>query len=74
VAFSAVIATVLSFLRVPQELAAAMLEFEVNRWFIMLGINVILLVMGLFLPPVSIIVMTTPVLLPLLISPSSDPI
>ena len=74
VAFSAVIATVLSFLRVPQELAAAMLEFDVNRWVIMIGINVILLVMGLFLPPVSIIVMTTPVLLPLLISLGFDPI
>jgi C4-dicarboxylate transporter DctM subunit len=74
VAFSAVIATVLSFLRVPQELAAAMLEFDVNRWVIMLGINVILLIMGLFLPPVSIIVMTTPVLLPLLISLDFNPI
>lgn len=74
VAFSAVIATVLSFLRVPQELAAAMVELEVNRWFIMVGINAILLVMGLFLPPVSIIVMTTPVLLPLIISLGFDPI
>jgi C4-dicarboxylate transporter DctM subunit len=74
VAFSAVIATVLSFLRVPQELAAAIVEFEVNRWVIMIAINVILLAMGLFLPPVSIIVMTTPVLLPLIIGLGFDPI
>lgn len=74
IAFSAVIATVLSFLRVPQELAAMITEFEVNRWVIMFAINVVLLLMGLFLPPVSIIVMVTPVLLPLLISLEFDPI
>lgn len=73
-AFSAVIATVLSFLSVPQDLAAEVTELEVNKWVVMLAINVLLLVMGLFLPPVSIIVMVTPVLYPLIIGLGFDPI
>ncbi len=73
-AFSAVIATVLSFLSVPQDLALMVTELEINRWVIMGVINLFLLVMGLFLPPVSIIVMVTPVLYPLIIGLGFDPI
>jgi len=73
-AFSAVIATVLSFLSVPQDLALMVTEMEVNRWVIMIVINLFLLVMGLFLPPVSIIVMVTPVLYPLIVGLGFDPI
>jgi len=73
-AFSAVIATVLSFLSVPQDLAAMVTEMEVNRWVIMVVINIFLLILGLFLPPVSIIVMVTPVLYPLIIGLGFDPI
>ncbi len=73
-AFSAVIATVLSFLAVPQDLAVMVTELEINRWLIMLVINIFLLILGLFLPPVSIIVMVTPVLYPLIIGLGFDPI
>jgi C4-dicarboxylate transporter DctM subunit len=74
VAFSAVIATVLSFLTVPQELAGLVTGLEVNRWVVMIAINVVLLIMGLFLPPVSIIVMVTPILYPLIVGLGFDPI
>lgn len=74
VAFSGVIATVLSFLRVPQELASIVTELDLNRWIIMVVINVVLLVMGCFLPPVSIIVMVTPILYPLIVGLDFDPI
>ncbi|GAA1177048.1 TRAP transporter large permease [Ornithinimicrobium humiphilum] len=73
-AFSAVIATVLSYLRVPQDLAAAVTDAELNKWVVLILINLILLVMGFFLPPVSIIVMTTPILLPLVLGLGFDPI
>lgn len=73
-AFSAVIATVLSFLSVPQDLALLVTDMEINRWLIMIVINIFLLVMGFFLPPVSIIVMVTPVLFPLIIGLGFDPI
>jgi tripartite ATP-independent transporter DctM subunit len=74
VAFSAVIATVLSFLRVPQELAGIVTDMDLNRWVIMVIINIVLLVMGCFLPPVSIIVMVTPILYPLIVGLGFDPI
>ena len=74
VAFSAVIATVLSFLTVPQELAGLVTGLDVNRWVVMIAINVVLLIMGCFLPPVSIIVMTTPILYPLIVGLGFDPI
>jgi C4-dicarboxylate transporter DctM subunit len=74
VAFSGVIATVLSFLRVPQELATMVTDLDVNRWVIMIMINVVLLILGAFLPPVSIIVMTTPILYPLIVGLGFDPI
>ncbi|WP_131105972.1 TRAP transporter large permease [Ornithinimicrobium sufpigmenti] len=73
-AFSAVIATVMSYLRIPQDLAALVSDMDLNRWVVLLIINVVLLVMGMFLPPVSIIVMVTPILLPLIISQGFDPI
>jgi C4-dicarboxylate transporter DctM subunit len=73
-AFSAVIATVLSFLAVPQELAAVVGELQLNKWFILLMINVVLLILGMFLPPVSIIVMVTPILYPLVVALGFDPI
>ncbi|WP_109472063.1 TRAP transporter large permease [Ornithinimicrobium cavernae] len=73
-AFSAVIATVLSYLRVPQDLAQAVSEADLNRWVVLLVINLVLLVMGCFLPPVSIIVMTTPILLPMILAQGFDPI
>jgi len=74
VAFSGLIATVLSFLRVPQELAGLVTDLDLNKWVIMVIINIVLLVMGLFLPPVSIIVMVTPILYPLIVGLGFDPI
>ncbi|MDO5739643.1 MAG: TRAP transporter large permease [Ornithinimicrobium sp.] len=73
-AFSAVIATVLSYLRVPQDLATLVSDADLNRWVVLLLINLVLLVMGAFLPPVSIIVMTTPILLPMILAQGFDPI
>lgn len=72
--FSAVIATVLSYLRVPQDLAALVTGADLNKWVVLALLNVILLIMGFFLPPVSIIVMTTPILLPMIIGLGFDPI
>lgn len=73
-AFSGVIALVLSFLRVPQELAGIVTDLDVNKWIVMIIINLVLLVMGLFLPPVSIVVMVTPILYPLILGLGFDPI
>ena len=74
VAFSAVIGQVLSFLNVPQDLAAAIAELQVNRWLVFIAMNILFLVLGFFLPPVSIILITMPVLFPIITALGFDPI
>lgn len=66
VAFAAVLGSVMSLLGIPQELALLITELESSKWLVLLAINVVLLLLGLFLPPVSIILMVTPVLLPII--------
>jgi C4-dicarboxylate transporter DctM subunit len=56
----------MSTLFITQALAAQIAALEVNRWLVMLWINVFLLVAGCFLPPVAIILMTAPTLLPII--------
>jgi C4-dicarboxylate transporter DctM subunit len=74
VAFSAVLGQVMSFLGVPQELAQAVAALEVNRWVIFLAMNVLFLVLGFFIPPVAIILITMPVLFPIVAQLGFDPI
>ena len=56
----------MSTLFITQALAMQIAALEVNRWLVMLWINVFLLVAGCFLPPVAIILMTAPTLLPII--------
>ncbi|MGH3664065.1 MAG: TRAP transporter large permease [Micromonosporaceae bacterium] len=74
VAFSAVLGTVMSFLSIPQDLAESINGLDVNRWVVMLVINLLLLVLGCFLPPVSIILMVMPVIFPIITALDFDPI
>jgi C4-dicarboxylate transporter DctM subunit len=74
VAFSAVLGQVLSFLGVPQDLAQAVAGLEVNRWVIFVMINTLFLVLGFFIPPVAIILITMPVLFPIVTQLGFDPI
>jgi len=55
----------MSTLYITQTLALEIAALEVNRWVVMLWINVFLLVAGCFLPPVAVILMTAPTLLPI---------
>ncbi len=55
----------MSSLFITQTLAASIADLEVNRWLVMLWINIFLLVAGCFLPPVAVILMTAPTLLPI---------
>ena len=64
----------MSSLQVTQALATSIGEMHVNRWWIMLAVNVLLLVAGCFLPPAAIILMTTPILMPILHAANFDPI
>jgi len=63
----------LSSLYITQTVAAVIADLEVNRWVLMGIINVFLLVCGMFLPPVAVIVMTAPMLFPIITQAGFDP-
>ena len=64
----------MSSLQVTQSVATAIGEWQVNRWLVLGAINLMLLVAGCFLPPAAIILMTTPILMPVIIGAGFDPI
>jgi C4-dicarboxylate transporter, DctM subunit len=64
----------MSSLQVTQSVAEAIGEMQVNKWVIMAAINLLLLVAGMFLPPAAIILMTTPILMPVITAAGFDPI
>src|SRR5207302_8207756 len=55
---------VMSYLHISQSTAEWIVSLELSRWILLAAILVFVAVLGFFLPPVSIIVMTAPILLP----------
>ena len=53
--------------------AEAIAGAGLNKWVLMLAINMFLLVAGFFLPPVAVILMTAPILLPIVTQAGFDP-
>jgi tripartite ATP-independent transporter DctM subunit len=64
----------LTSLYLTQTLAQAIAEAHVNRWVLMAMINVFLLVCGFFIPPAAIILMTAPILYPIIRAAGFDPV
>jgi tripartite ATP-independent transporter DctM subunit len=64
----------MSDLRVTQSIAEWIGGLDVSRWTVMLWINIFLLVLGCFLPPAAIILMTTPIIVPILAKSGFDPV
>jgi tripartite ATP-independent transporter DctM subunit len=69
---AAVFSYMLSLLYVTQSAAQWLVDLDLNRWLLMLAINVFLLVAGCFLPPVAIILMVMPILTPVLEAANFD--
>ena len=65
---------VLTDMGLTQQVANLAGSVQTNKWMAMAVINVILLVMGCFLPPFVIILLTAPLLLPLIKNLGFDPI
>jgi tripartite ATP-independent transporter DctM subunit len=63
----------LSSLFVTQSVAQGIADLEINRWIVLAMINLFLLVAGFFLPPVAVILMTAPILLPIILAAGFDP-
>jgi tripartite ATP-independent transporter DctM subunit len=55
---------VMSYLHISQEAANWIVGLDLSRWLLLATILVLVIVMGFFLPPVSIILMLTPIVLP----------
>ena len=64
----------MSSLFITQSIAEWIAGLEVNKWVLLLYVNLFLLLAGLFLPPVAVILMTTPTLVPIITQAGFDPI
>ena len=64
----------LTSLYITQTLAQAIADAQLNPWVLMGLINVFLLVCGCFIPPAGIILMTAPILLPIIKAAGFDPV
>jgi len=64
----------LTSLYLTQTLAQGIADMHANKWVLMLLINIFLLVCGFFIPPAAIILMTSPILLPIITAAGFDPI
>lgn len=74
IAASFLFAFVLSNLYVTQSIAKELVAIASNKWLLMVYINVFLIVAGFFLPPVASILMTAPILYPIIVAAGFDPI
>jgi len=55
---------VMSYLRISQSAAEWIVSLHLSKWLLLAVILLLVIVLGFFLPPVSIILMTVPILLP----------
>ena len=64
----------LTSLYLTQTLAQGIADAHFNRWVLMAMINLFLLVCGFFIPPAAIILMTAPILYPIIKAAGFDPV
>ncbi|MEW6262019.1 MAG: TRAP transporter large permease subunit [Thermodesulfobacteriota bacterium] len=64
----------LNMVRVPQELSRFLLSFNLPGMVVILIIMILLVFLGMFVDAVSLIVVTTPILLPLIVGLGYDPL
>jgi TRAP-type C4-dicarboxylate transport system permease large subunit len=55
---------VMSYLHISQSAAESIVAMHLPRWELLVAILALVVVLGFFLPPVSIILMTAPIILP----------
>lgn len=74
VATSALVGNYLTEVQAPQKLAAAITDLTSNKWVVLALLNVLFLILGLFLHSAAAIILTVPVVMPLVKSVGIDPI
>lgn len=73
IACAAIFSHMLSSFYITQAAAEAIASAGLNKWVLILTINFFLLIAGFFLPPVAVILMTAPILLPIVSQAGFDP-
>ena len=64
IGMSLLYAYVMSYLHISQSAAAWIIGLNLSKWVLLAAILVFVVILGFFLPPVSIILMTAPIILP----------
>lgn len=65
---------IMTILQIPQMITESALSLDVSKWVIFIIINIVLIILGMFLETVSILVITLPILYPIITSLGFDPI
>jgi tripartite ATP-independent transporter DctM subunit len=73
IACAAIFSQMLSSFYITQAAAEAIANAGLNKWMLILSINFFLLIAGFFLPPVAVILMSAPILLPIVSQAGFDP-
>ncbi len=74
VAASALLGVYLTEQQVPQKLAGAIIDLTSNKWVVLAILNVLFLLLGLFLHSAAAIILTVPVVMPLVNAVGIDPV
>ncbi|MGA7874758.1 MAG: TRAP transporter large permease [Desulfoferrobacter sp.] len=74
IAMSFLFSSILTELYITQTIAESLVKIETSRWVIMFFINIMLLVVGCFLPPVAAILILAPILHPVITRLGFDPV
>lgn len=74
VAASVLMGTYLTEVQLPQKLAASVIAFTHNKYVVLLLLNVLFLILGMFLHSAAAIILVVPVVLPLIQSVGIDPV
>ena len=65
---------IMTILQIPQTITSYATAWDINPWLIFIMINIVLLILGMFLETISIIVITLPILYPIITALGFDPI
>jgi tripartite ATP-independent transporter DctM subunit len=74
VASSALVGVYLTETQLPQKLAAAMVSVTTNPYLVLLLLNIFFLILGMFLHSAAAIILTVPIVMPLVTQVGIDPI
>lgn len=66
--------TYLSLAGIPQDLTSLIEGAELSRWAVLVLVSILLLIMGAFMDPVAIMVLTLPILFPVMTDLGFDPV